>query len=53
MRFFQEKDIQDAIKTLQFSVVHYKQRAPHIHVISDSAVEKLKNYYEIIMRLFL
>lgn len=49
MRLFKEKDIQDAIKTSQFSVVHYKQRAPHIHVISDSAVEKLKklkHYYE-------
>ena len=51
IRFFQEKDIQDAIKTSQFSVIHYKQREPHIHVISDSAVEtlkKLKQYYEII-----
>ena len=29
-------------------MVHYKQRAPHIHVISDLAVEKLKHYSEII-----
>jgi integrase len=51
IRFFKEKDIQDAIKTTQFSVVHSKQRAPHIHVISDLAVEKLKKlkpYYEVI-----
>lgn len=51
MRFFQEEHIQDAIKTSQFSVVHYKQKEPHIHVISDLAVKTLKElekYYEII-----
>ena len=51
IRFFQEKDIQDAIKTSQFNVVHFKQKEPHIHVISDLAVQelkKLKCYYEII-----
>ena len=51
MRFFQEEHIQDAIKTSQFSVVHYKQKEPHIHVISDLAVKtlkKLEKYYEII-----
>jgi transposase InsO family protein/site-specific recombinase XerD len=42
IRFFQEKDIQDAIKTSQFSVVHFKQREPYIHVISDLAVKELK-----------
>jgi integrase len=42
IRFFQEKDIQDAIKTSQFSVVRFKQREPHIHVISDLAVKELK-----------
>ncbi len=40
MGFFQEKDIQDAIKTSQFSVIHFKQNEPHIHVISDVAVEE-------------
>ena len=51
IRTFQEKDIQDAIKTSQFSVVHFKQKEPHIHVISDRAVQefkKLKYYLEII-----
>lgn len=51
IRIFQEKDIQDAIKTSQFSVVHFKQKEPHIHVISDRAVQelkKLKYYLEII-----
>lgn len=43
IRFLQEKDIRDAIKTSQFSVVHFKQREPHIHVISDLAVKELKN----------
>ncbi len=43
IRFLQEKDICDAIKTSQFSVVHFKQREPHIHVISDLAVKELKN----------
>lgn len=43
IRFFQEKDIQNAIKTSQFSVVHFKQREPHIRVISDLAVKELKN----------
>ena len=51
IRFFQEKDIQDAIKTSQFSVVHFKQGEPHIHVISDLAVKelkKLKHQYDIV-----
>lgn len=42
MLFFQEKNIQDAIKTSQFNVVHFKQKEPHIHVISDLAVKELK-----------
>jgi integrase len=51
IRFFQEKDIEDAIKTSQFNVIHSKQKESHIHVISDVAVQelkKLKNYYKII-----
>lgn len=51
IRFFQEKDIQDAIKTSQFSVVNFKQREPYIHVISDLAVKelkKLKHQYDIV-----
>lgn len=51
IRFFKEKDIQDAIKTSQFSVVHFKQREPYIHVISDLAVKelkKLKQQYDIV-----
>lgn len=51
IRCFQEHDIQNAIKTGQFSVVHFKQNQPHIHVVSDIAVKelkKLKSYYEII-----
>ena len=39
IRFFQEQDIQNAIKTSQFSVVHFKQKAAHIHVILDLAVQ--------------
>lgn len=49
MRFFQEKNIQNAIKTSQFSVGHFKQKEPHIHVISDLAVQelkRLKHYYD-------
>lgn len=42
IRLFQEKDIQNAIKTSQFSVVHFKQKEPHIHVISEEAVRELK-----------
>lgn len=41
MRFFQENDIQDAIKTLQFSVINFKKKKPHIDVISDLAVQEL------------
>lgn len=51
MRYFQEHDIQNAIKTSQFSIVHYKQKEAHIHVISDLAVKELKNlkyYYQVI-----
>jgi integrase/recombinase XerD len=42
IRLFQEKDIHDAIKTSQFSVVHFQQKEPRIHVISDLAVQQLK-----------
>ena len=55
IRFFQEKDIQDAISTSQFSVIHFKQKQPHIHVISDLAVQelkKLKPYYDIIFHKY-
>ena len=51
MRFFQQKNIQDAIKTSQFSVIHFKQNEPHIHVISDLAVQdlrELQHYYDIV-----
>ncbi len=39
IRFFQEQDIKNAIQTSQFSVVHFKQKEPHIHVISDLAIQ--------------
>ena len=42
IRGFRERDIENAIKTSQFSVVHFKQNEPHIHVISDEAVKELK-----------
>ena len=51
IRQFTEEDIKNAIKTAQFSVIHFKQKEPHIHVISDLAVKELKNlkyYYDII-----
>jgi integrase/recombinase XerD len=51
IRCFQEHDIQNAIKSSQFSVIHFKQNQPHIHIISDIAVKelkKLKPYYKII-----
>ena len=51
IRLFQEKDIHDAIKTSQFSIVHFKQKESHIHVISDIAVQefkKLKNQLSVI-----
>ncbi len=51
IRVFQEQDLQNAIKTSQFSVVHFKQKEPHIHVISELAIQelkKLKCYYEVI-----
>lgn len=38
IRFFQEHDIQNAIKTSEFSVIHLKQKEPYIHVISDLAI---------------
>jgi integrase len=49
--FFQQKNIQDAIKTSQFRVIHFKQNESHIHVISDLAVQdlrELKHYYDIV-----
>lgn len=42
IRFFQLKDIEDAIKTSQFNVIHFKQKQAHIHVISGRAVQELK-----------
>ena len=51
IRLFQEEDIRNAIKTSQFSVIHFKQKTSHIHVISDLAVKELKKLeycYEII-----
>ena len=35
MRLFQEQDIQNAIQTSQFSIVHFKQKEPHIHTPYD------------------
>lgn len=43
IRFLQEKDISDAIKTSQFNVVHFRQREPDTHIVSDLAVKELKN----------
>ena len=51
IRFLQARDIQDAIKTLQFNVIHFKQRESNIHVILDVAareLKKLKCYNDII-----
>ena len=43
MRFFTQKDIENAISTSQFNITHYKQKEAHIHVISDLAVQELKD----------
>lgn len=43
IRFFQLKDIQDAIKTSQFNIIYFKQKEFYIHVISERAVEELKS----------
>ena len=43
MRFFTRRDIENAITTSQFNITHYKQKESHIHVISDLAVQELKD----------
>lgn len=43
MRFFTEKDIQNAIQTDQFNIIYHKQKDSNIHVISDLAVQELKD----------
>ena len=43
MRFFTQKDIENAISTSEFNITHYKQKEAHIHVISDLAVQELKD----------
>ena len=43
LRKIKFKDISDAIETSQLSVIHYKTNQPHIHILSQKAVEDLKN----------
>jgi integrase len=43
LREIKFKDISDAIETSQLSVIHYKTNQPHIHILSQKAVEDLKN----------
>lgn len=43
LREIKFKDISDAIQTSQLSVIHYKTNQPHIHILSQKALEDLKN----------
>ena len=43
LREIKFKDISDAIKTSQLSVVHYKTNQAHIHILSQKALGDLKN----------
>ena len=43
LRKIKFKDISDAIKTSQLSVIHYKTNQSHIHILSQKALEDLKN----------
>lgn len=43
IRELTRKEIDDAIKSSQFNVIHHKTQKAHIHVISDKAVADLKN----------
>lgn len=55
IKFFQEQDIQNVIKTSQFSVVNFKQKEPYIYVISNLALQelrKLKPYYQVVFRKY-
>ena len=42
MRFFTREDIEKAIQSSQFSVVHYKTKQGHIHQLSEEGVAELK-----------
>lgn len=55
LREIKFKDISDAIETSQLSVIHYKTNQPHIHILSEKAVEDLKNLkddYEIVFNKY-
>jgi transposase InsO family protein len=43
IRMLTRKEIEDAIKSSQFNIIHYKTQQAHIHVLSDKAVKDLKN----------
>ena len=43
IRFLTNEQIQNAISSSQFSLIHYKTRKPHIHILSKKAVQELKN----------
>lgn len=42
IRNLSEKDIRDAIKIHQFNLIHFKTNQPHIHILSNHAVNDLK-----------
>lgn len=43
IRYLTEKDIQNAIKISQFSVIHYKTKQAYTHVLTQQAVQDLIN----------
>lgn len=43
IRHLTKKDLETAIKAAQFNLVHHKTKKAHIHVLSEKAVEDLRN----------
>lgn len=45
IKMLTQSDINDAIKSGQFNVIHFKTNQAHIHVISSTAIQDLKKRY--------
>ena len=43
IRTLKRKEIEEAIKSSQFNIIHHKTQQAHIHVLSDKAIKDLKN----------
>lgn len=45
IRLLTQKDIDDAIRSGQFNIIHFKTNQAHIHIISSTAIKDLEKRY--------